>query len=78
LLPVLLRARARISTGIEVTLVDLHRSLYHSVMVPEGLGGVYEGEEVWIDLVRHATDGVRGAVGHRHRWAGPLPQQPPR
>jgi hypothetical protein len=46
MLPVLLRARARISAGIEVTLGDLHRSLYHSVMVPEGLGGVYEGEEV--------------------------------
>lgn len=46
MLPVLLRARAWISAGIEVTLVDLHRSLYHSVMVPEGLGGVYEGEEV--------------------------------
>ena len=60
MLPSLLHARAWTSAGIDVTLVDPNRYLYYSGMVPEYLGGVYDEEEVRIDLARRAADaGVR-------------------
>lgn len=54
LLPTLAHARTWTRTGHRVTLVDPHRHLYYSGMVPEYLGGVYRRDEVRIDLTAHA------------------------
>ncbi len=56
MLPSLARAQAWTDGGIEVTLVDPHPWLYYSGMVPEHLGGVYEEEDIRIDLVRFARE----------------------
>ena len=39
-------------SGVEVTLLHDHPTLFYSGMVPEYLGGVYAPNEVQIDLVR--------------------------
>jgi selenide,water dikinase len=56
MLPTLRRAREWTEAGIEVTLVDPQRWLYYSGMVPEFLGGVYDVEEIRIDLARLARE----------------------
>ncbi len=50
MLPTLTRARLWVDHGMRVTLLDTHRYLYYSGMVPEYLGGVYTQDEVRIDL----------------------------
>lgn len=50
MLPSLRYARSWVDGGVEVTLVDPHRWLYYSGMVPEYLGGVYGEGDVRIDL----------------------------
>lgn len=50
MLPTLRAAHAWINRGVTVTLLDTHRYLYYSGMVPEYLGGVYAQEEIRIDL----------------------------
>jgi len=62
MLPSLLHACTWTSAGIDVTLVDPNRYLYYSGMVPEYLGGVYDEEEVRIDLARRAADAEADAV----------------
>lgn len=63
LLPTLAQAGAWTRAGHRVTLVDPHRYLYYSGMVPEYLGGVYRRNEVRIDLTAHAeAGGVRHVV----------------
>lgn len=52
MLPTLSRAEEWTHAGVEVTLVDPQRWLYYSGMVPEYLGGVYEEEDIRIDLAR--------------------------
>jgi NADH dehydrogenase FAD-containing subunit len=52
MLPSLARARDWTDAGAEVTLIDPQRYLYYSGMVPEYLGGVYEEEEIRVDLAR--------------------------
>jgi len=52
MLPALVRAQNWVRSGLAVTLIDPHRYLYYSGMVPEYLGGVYRREEVRIDLER--------------------------
>jgi selenide,water dikinase len=54
MLPSLRRAREWTEAGVEVTLVDPQRWLYYSGMVPEYLGGVYEKDDIRIDLARLA------------------------
>lgn len=44
------RARTWQQQGIDITLVSDHPHLYYSGMVPEHLGGVYDEDEVRIDL----------------------------
>lgn len=56
MLPSLVRARQWTEAGVEVTLIDPHRWLYYSGMVPEHLGGVYDVDEVRIDLKRLAGE----------------------
>ena len=56
MLPSLARARDWTEAGFEVTLIDPQRYLYYSGMVPECLGGVYEEEEIRIDLARLARE----------------------
>ena len=59
MLPSLRRAREWTGAGVEVTLIDPQRWLYYSGMVPEYLGGVYEKDDIRIDLARLAdTAGV--------------------
>lgn len=55
-LPTLARAHEWTAAGIDVTLVDPQRYLYYSGMVPEYLGGVYEVEEIRIDLAQLAQE----------------------
>lgn len=50
MLPALRAAQSWTDRGIGVTLLDTHRYLYYSGMVPEYLGGVYAQDEVRIDL----------------------------
>ncbi len=50
MLPTLVAAAAWRDDGLAVTLVNDHRYLYYSGMVPEFLGGVYREDEVRIDL----------------------------
>ena len=52
MLAVLDAARQWTEAGVSVTLLDAHRYLYYSGMVPEYLGGVYAQDEVRIDLQR--------------------------
>lgn len=52
MLPSIVHAEAWTRQGFRVTLVDAHRYLYYSGMVPEYLGGVYTQNEVRIDLER--------------------------
>lgn len=60
MLPTLMAAAAWRDAGIDVTLVNDHRYLYYSGMVPEYLGGVYTEEEVRIDLAGLcAQQGIR-------------------
>ena len=54
MLPSLRRAREWTEAGVEVTLIDPQRWLYYSGMVPEYLGGVYEKDDIRIDLARLA------------------------
>jgi len=54
MLPSLRRAHEWTGAGVEVTLIDPQRWLYYSGMVPEYLGGVYEKEDIRIDLARLA------------------------
>ena len=54
MLPSLRRAHEWIEAGIEITLIDPKRWLYYSGMVPEYLGGVYEKDDIRIDLARLA------------------------
>ncbi len=54
MLPSLAHADEWTAAGIDVTLVDPQRHLYYSGMVPEYLGGVYEEDEMRIDLGRMA------------------------
>jgi selenide,water dikinase len=56
MLPSLAKARRWTEAGVEVTLIDPHRWLYYSGMVPEHLGGVYDVDEVRIDLQRLAGE----------------------
>jgi selenide,water dikinase len=56
MLPTIAQARAWTDRGIEVTLVDPQRWLYYSGMVPEYLGGVYDLDEIRIDLERLARE----------------------
>jgi selenide,water dikinase len=56
MLPTLRRAREWTEAGIEVTLVDPQRWLYYSGMVPEFLGGVYDVEDIRVDLARLARE----------------------
>lgn len=52
MLPTLSDAERWTSRGVQVTLIDGSSFLYYSGMVPEYLGGVYERDEVRIDLRR--------------------------
>jgi selenide,water dikinase len=54
MLPSLRRAREWTGADVEVTLIDPQRWLYYSGMVPEYLGGVYETDDIRIDLTRLA------------------------
>lgn len=54
MLPSLRRAREWTEAGVKVTLIDPQRWLYYSGMVPEYLGGVYEKDDIRIDLARLA------------------------
>lgn len=49
-IPLIKRAKRWIDQGISVTLITSSQHLYYSGMVPEYLGGVYEQEQVRIDL----------------------------
>ena len=57
MLPSLRHAQEWTDAGIEVTLIDPQRWLYYSGMVPEYLGGVYDVEDIRIDLARLAREG---------------------
>jgi len=65
MLPTLARARAWTDEDIEITLIDPHRWLYYSGMVPEYLGGVYDVDEIRIDLERLAREGGLSFVQER-------------
>lgn len=65
MLPTLAHAQEWTDAGIEVTLVDPQPYLYYSGMVPEYLGGVYEEEEIRIDLARLART---AGVTHVQAW----------
>ena len=52
MLPVLQHAARWTAQGVQVTLLDENRYLYYSGMVPEYLGGVYERDEIRVDLKR--------------------------
>ena len=54
MLPSLRRAHEWTEAGVKVTLIDPQRWLYYSGMVPEYLGGVYEKDDIRIDLARLA------------------------
>ena len=56
MLPTIAQARAWTDEGVEVTLIDPQRWLYYSGMVPEYLGGVYDLDEIRIDLERLARE----------------------
>ncbi len=49
-IPLIKRAKRWIDRGVSVTLITSSQYLYYSGMVPEYLGGVYEREQVRIDL----------------------------
>lgn len=69
LLPTLARAADWVQAGHRVTLIDPHRYLYYSGMVPEYLGGVYQQEEVRIDLTQVAA---QAGVDHVQERAATL------
>jgi selenide,water dikinase len=52
MLPTLAHADRWTRDGIDVSLIDPHRHLYYSGMMPEHLGGVYARDEIRIDLSR--------------------------
>ena len=54
MLPSLVHADTWTQAGIDVTLIDPQQHLYYSGMVPEYLGGVYDEEDVRIDLAAQA------------------------
>ncbi|MFP4227757.1 MAG: NAD(P)/FAD-dependent oxidoreductase [Salinivenus sp.] len=56
MLPTLVHADTWTQDGIDVTLIDPHRHLYYSGMVPEYLGGVYDEKDVRIDLRARARE----------------------
>jgi len=56
MLPSLARAREWTDAEVDVTLIDPQRWLYYSGMVPEYLGGVYELDDIRIDLRRMAHE----------------------
>lgn len=65
MLPTIAQAQAWTDRGIEVTLVDPQRWLYYSGMVPEYLGGVYDLDEIRIDLERLAREAGMSFVQER-------------
>ncbi len=71
MLPSLARADEWTAAGIDVTLVDPQRHLYYSGMVPEYLGGVYEEDEMRIDLARMARAAGATYVQARARAIDP-------
>ena len=65
MLPTIAQAQAWVNRGIEVTLIDPQRWLYYSGMVPEYLGGVYDLDEIRIDLERLAHEAGMSFVRER-------------
>ena len=73
MLPTLMQADRWTRRGIEVTLLDPHRHLYYSGMMPEHLGGVYTEDEIRIDLqamceavgVDHVLEAATALAPHR-------------
>jgi selenide,water dikinase len=65
MLPTIAQARAWTDRGIDVTLIDPQRWLYYSGMVPEYLGGVYDLDEIRIDLERLARKAGMSFVRER-------------
>lgn len=63
MLPTLIRAQDWTAQDVRITLLDTHRYLYYSGMVPEYLGGVYTQDQVRIDLAALcANAGIEFAI----------------
>lgn len=66
MMPTVRHIREHVSDSVQITLVSDHPFLYYSGMVPEYLGGVYNENQVRLDLVslceRYGIDWVHGRV----------------